>query len=542
MRSALKPGTEFPSTARQVVLLVSIVVVLAALAFWTWGNITRQGRATEEPYGCDWFGFLRQAQLFREHGFVGGLDTAIRDENSRYVVEKIRTLYPDKPGYAGSATPYRHWYHARTDRISIVSPPGTGLIISLFPEGVQARFAVIFCVTAAFGILAWMVSTARTWTVSLVAGLLGVMVIRGMRMFANDWSIPPTIPLMMIAAYCTVRLFESACRGSGASWAAMLGLVIGAAMTIRIPNVLIAFGIAVALGGLFLQGRRLAALKLSLIFAGGATVGFLPTFAANAINAGHPLTTAYGVGNTAAFRFDWEAVRSSIDFYLISHQTFFALAGLATAGLVIVVVLRRALDLKSTLPIVAGATSLLITFGFTAVYLNHILYLPFPAIVYAGALSAFLLTMSENRRALRWGGSLGGMSAALLATIAVGGVLVFAFVTASGLAVSPNYGKPDVNFSLPARSVVWASTSGGQFYIYLDRQAMVLSAYPIAAQDRIIAAVAADRMPQFVVADHYNMELLERLKSTADLKLVGTAFANDVYQIMAPTRAGLAAR
>src|SRR3954447_17417434 len=72
---SMAPLGRHPWVLRGIVL--AAVVVMAATAFLA---MRQASRAVELPIGCDDFGYLRQARLFREAGFVQGLNTAITDD------------------------------------------------------------------------------------------------------------------------------------------------------------------------------------------------------------------------------------------------------------------------------------------------------------------------------------------------------------------------------------------------------------------------------------------------------------------------------
>jgi hypothetical protein len=117
-------------------MLVAVVVLLGAFR----GGTEHAAQFVEDARGCDWFGYLRQARLFRENGPIGGLDTALRDDRTRYLVgvAKATGLDPDVWDYG--VAPYCHHYKPRTDRVVLQYPPGTGFVHALWPEeGRQAR-------------------------------------------------------------------------------------------------------------------------------------------------------------------------------------------------------------------------------------------------------------------------------------------------------------------------------------------------------------------------------------------------------------------
>lgn len=517
--------------SRRLFFQGSIVLALAVLAVVAASNMARLERWHEVPHACDWFGFLRQAKLFRDNGFFGGLDTAVRDANSLYLIDRMKRLEPANPLLAGQTGPFCHWYHVRTDRLAIVSPPGTGFGLSLFAEGIEARAAFMAYTMLVFAGLAALVASARFWTVPWITATFGVIVLLGMFRFNADWSIQPTVPLAVLSAYFSMRLVESAERRSGALWAIAFGLCVGLAVNARLLNVLLAAGIFICLGVLFLRQPRWRPVRLAALSAVSIIVGALPTLAANTINAGHFWTPTYGPGNSRAFSLGWDNIASGLRYYVVEHQTVAVLAAGALALLVLLFATHRRLAVGSArASAAAGIIVLVLNFAFAAVYINRLPYLPFPALVYAQSMVSLLLIRAQNQGAAvnRWYVDISPWFGPAVAAVAIAAVAGFALDRAARLPVSPNYTRPDIDFTIPARAIVWATTTGGYYYLFLDRQSGSLYFGP-GEQDRIMAAIAADGVPQFVVRDYGNEALVRRLQSEGAVALAGRAFGAEVY-------------
>jgi hypothetical protein len=446
---------------------VSIVVALAVLAGVFYSNVSRQARWIEVPHACDWFVFLRQAQLFQQHGLIGGLDTGIRDANSRYLIEKAKSLHLTNPSWTMAVGPYCHEYKERTDRLSIVSPPGTGLALSFFPAGRQERLVFITCSTIILLFLAAVALRARSWPVPLTAGALGVFCFSGMYKFVHDWSIQPSVVLVLLAGYFAVRLFEAAASRLGLIWAILLGISIGIAADFRLANAFLVFGIAAGLGVICLEGLRLQAARLSGAFVAAVLIGCIPLMAANAINAGDPFTTTYGAGNTRALHLDWDTFRRGFAFYFIERMTISGLVAVPTIALAALAFMRRRLALSGVDgALVCAAANLAGSIGFFLFYEVLQGYYLFPAIVFAISVAAFLVIRSKIALP-----SVEGFAVDAPFRLAAGGVLlgtvVVMFSTLS-ISVSENFSHPDVHVPMPERSIVWAGNSGGYFYLSSD--------------------------------------------------------------------------
>jgi hypothetical protein len=515
----------------KAVLHLSIAAMLALLVGMFYSNVSRQTRYIEVPHACDWFIFLRQAKLFQQDGAIGGLDTAIRDANTRYLIDTVKALH--LPNWTVAVGPYCHEYKEATDRLSIVSPPGTGFLMSFFPAGAQERLAFTVYSTIILLFLAVVVLGARSPLASLAAGGLGVLCFLGMYRFVHDWSIQPSVVAALFAGYLAVRTFEAAKIGRGIGWAILLGLLIGVASDMRIANLLLATGVAFGLGTLFTQGLRTRSVRLTAACTAGFALGALPLLAANAINAGDPLTTAYGPANTQALHIDWETFASGLRFYFVEKSTVAAFLAVPIAALAVLPLARRRLLGGAGAAWLCAATSLAVSMCFFFFYTVHQWYYPFPAIVFSTSVAAFVFIRSDNANRP----NTGDLATAALFRSMCGAALLAAVIFILDtlyVPISGDYSRPDVDFRLPARSIVWAGITGGYFSYFLDRQAAVLAILDAASQDAVMAAVARDGVPQFVIDDPDNAALIARLKQADALRFAGRAFRRDVFEIVRP--------
>ena len=370
---------------------------------------------------------------------------------------------------------------------------------------------------------------------ALAAGALGILCFLGMYRYVHDWSIQPSVIAVLFAGYLAVRTFDAANDRRGIFWAVLLGLSIGIASDLRVASLLLATGVVVGLGTLFAQGRRMHSVWLTIAFTAGLLVGALPLLAANAINAGNPFVTAYGAGNTQALRIDWETFSGGLEFYFIEKSTVAAYLAVPVVALAALSLARRRLSVRGAdAALLCAATSLAVSMGFFFFYAVRQWYYPFPAIVFTASVATFLFVRSDNAipqgeqnlatsTASRW--ILAGML--LAAVVAILDTLI--------VPVSGDYSRPDVDFRIPDRSIVWAGITGGYFSYFLDRQAAVIAILDAASQDAVMSAIARDGVPQFVVDDPDNAVLIARLKEVATLRFAGRAFRRDVFEIVLPT-------
>lgn len=98
--------------------------------------------------------YLRQAYLFRTQGAIGGLDTD--HSSARYAASLIQKMGLN--GKLWSSIPCHNLRQA-TNKFVIQYPPGTGFLLSAFPEGSQASGLYIASSTTIFLMLMWLITT-----------------------------------------------------------------------------------------------------------------------------------------------------------------------------------------------------------------------------------------------------------------------------------------------------------------------------------------------------------------------------------------------
>ena len=133
-----------------------------------------------------------------------------------------------------------------------------------------------------------------------------------------------------------------------------------------------------------------------------------------------------------------------------------------------------------------------------------------------------LFQLSEEKRLPAVG------TAGLWFQLSAASATVLAFVIALrsiAIPVSPQYAKPSIDFSIPPHAIVWSELRPGYLFMYLNRHAAMLTSIEVKSQDRLIASIAADRVPQFFLADDpAPTPALQRLRATAVMRRAGTAF------------------
>lgn len=227
--------------------------------------------------------------MFQRFG-LGGFDTNITRDDDRYFATLAREI-----GYSAWDDPTRAPCHSHIgDKYVIQYPPGTGLALSIFPAGFQrvslyaAANLVIFCAA----MLAIWSASSRRWIVT--SGIVGVAASYFMvNPSKASYSIAPTMIVCAAVGYLT-RILAGASRPSHRIVAAAFaGLLLGLAVSFRLPNLFLSAGYFAVLLAVSIRSREAGDMLRLVSFGAAYVLGLLPTLAANAINAGSVLATTY---------------------------------------------------------------------------------------------------------------------------------------------------------------------------------------------------------------------------------------------------------
>lgn len=235
--------------------------------------------------------YLRQAHLFQRFG-LDGFNTDIARDDDHYLSSKLKEI-----GFAQWADPAEAPCHSlmpRTHRRVMQYPPGTGLVLALFPSGFQVKPLYVLANVIVLGFVLLAISYARTRRAILLTGAFGCL---AMYLMINptkaSYSMAPTMVLCALAGLFTARLFSEQRASKQILFAALVGCLIGASVNFRLPNLFLTAGYFLVFLGMLLWERKAQAIWLGMSFGVACLVGMVPTLAANAINAGGPLATTY---------------------------------------------------------------------------------------------------------------------------------------------------------------------------------------------------------------------------------------------------------
>jgi hypothetical protein len=357
VKRSFLPNTQTPIKMIKVLKVAFGIICFGILTnnFWLMSHWSERRGIPDDA--C----YLRQAHLFQKLG-LGGLDTDIASEKDRYF-ERLA----NESGHSEWFTPKGascHIAQPGTTKRVLQYPPGTGFLLSLFPEGFQfiplyaTATSILFCL----GLSA--ILYAQRLPSVLMAGTMGAAALYLMiNPTKVSYSSAPTMVFCAAIGFFTALFLKADGRRDRWIAAGMAGLLLGLSVCLRLPNLLLSAGYFVLLARLVLIRRELLT---GVAFGVAYAVGLIPTLVANAINAGSPFATTYGGQDVAPPQFSYKIFSS----YLFDTQGLLVLIALAW--------LARLLFVRGT-PALRGAAiivgvNLLVSGGF---FLTHPIFSPY---------------------------------------------------------------------------------------------------------------------------------------------------------------------
>jgi hypothetical protein len=515
-----------PVSARaRIVLIAFLAVIYLFNAFEL-----RQWLESEVPTGPDQQCYLRQAQLFEEKGTIGGLNTAIEFEEARYLLSKAKALgltAAPEPQWVVVVAPECHKYKYATASIISQYPPGTGFLLSFFPQGKRVRLLYLVIETILFGWFAYLVAAAPTKGAALLRSALGSFAVIQLNYEGYmSFSLAPSMFLSILLAFGTVKLLVSQHDWERVLLSAICGALLGISVSLRTANILLAGGFVLACADMFLRKRQWNIWPAAFAFAAALGVALIPAFAAHTINAGYPLATTYGGDDASHPIFTWRQIGEAIDYYFFGEGIGYVFdVGLAVTALFESG--RRFFKWNAIpyLSFVNNATWMVAA----AYYLTHGVlnsYYLIPTALFSTSLIVFGLCERPLSKPAFAPVTRPVPSAPLAAIACVCSVILIAGWTVA-LKQAPKPADPLP--SLESNAIVWADQSGGLFSYYLKRHTATLDRASPAVQRRVIAAVAEDSRPQYLIADSDEMRAL--IARTNGAVRVNDMFGYEAYRL-----------
>jgi hypothetical protein len=233
--------------------------------------------------------YLRQAHLFQRFG-LGGFDTDISRDDDGYLTAKLREI-----AFPAKEPPPCHTPMPAANKLVLQYPPGTGMVLALFPQGHQVVPLFVSATTIVFGFALLGILFARSVQSTMLATVLGCLAVYIMiNPVKASYSMAPTMVVCALAGFLTAKLFAGAEPRHRIWLTLLLGLLLGFSVNFRLPNLFLSAGYFLFFLISFLSTRKLAIATRGMGFGVAFLIGMAPTLVANAINAGSPFATTYG--------------------------------------------------------------------------------------------------------------------------------------------------------------------------------------------------------------------------------------------------------
>jgi hypothetical protein len=327
-------------------------------------NVWSMSRWSEARGVYDDVCYLRQAHLFQQFG-LGGLDTDLSRDDDHYLASRLKEI--GFSTWSDPATIPCHTLMPATNKRVLQYPPGTGLVLALFPQGFQVIPLYVLSTVIVFGFALLGISYARSMSTILLTAGFGCLAIYLMINPAKaSYSVAPTMVVCALAGFVTAKIF-SAGQPHRLLLTGIVGLLIGLAVNFRLPNLFLSSGYFVFFIVALLMSRKMETALQGMVFGAAFLAGMAPTLAANAINAGSPLRTTYGAVDVMPPELSFSVIAS---YFADMQFVLLALAGTWTAWM-----LRRYNNDNRTRQLaLVTAANLLVNLAF---FLTHPVFTPY---------------------------------------------------------------------------------------------------------------------------------------------------------------------
>jgi hypothetical protein len=307
--------------------------------------------------------YLRQAHLFQRFG-LGGFDTDLSRDDDHYLASKLQEV--GFPTWNDVTTVPCHTPMPATKKLVLQYPPGTGMVLALFPQGYQVIPVYVTATLIVFGFALLGIISARSVSSVLLAGAFGCLAIYLMINPAKaSYSMAPTMVACAVAGYLTARLFTATPRHR--LWLTiLLGLLLGVSVDFRLPNLFLSSGYFLFFLFSFSSSRKTQVFLHGAAFTVAFLIGMAPTLLANAINAGSPFATTYGGQDVVPPDFSFAIVWQ----YVADMQ--FVLLVLATASTVVILRTRGGDGARRVALVTAANLAVNLAF-----FLSHPVFTPY---------------------------------------------------------------------------------------------------------------------------------------------------------------------
>jgi hypothetical protein len=503
------------------------VALLAFSFFVTLRHSRYEALRTEEyAYACDPFGYLRMAKQIRQSfSRVQWPQFKLESAQTRTLINFMQEKQVPLSRWEEVVAPHAHHYFPRAGYVGVQYPPGTGLVMAIFPQG-EALYRLNQIVVSVFGLLGLVALLVAAWkrawrSIALV--ILGVCLALLVlaRISTTSFSINAVlVPVLFtcLLSFLAVWLNNRRHDRLALISAFLAGVSLGLATLIRLPAFLLLPGFVILLWPGFRRLLRFTSLPLAL--AVGATIaGVLPVLINQQKVAGAWYLSTYASVDAAAPTA--AAVRSNLSYFFgngpaaaDNWAVVFAIAGFA--GFVILQPKRDATNPATgmlswqRLALAAAVLWLVPTTYFLTHWITGPHYM-IPSVFATVALlgiGAFCLELGSNtrfdpRRVVSW--------VALVLILAPGLAVVsraFPIRSRPPGVVTANTHTPII---LPAeladdKAWIWADLLTGSLWYYANKPAFKIQFTDEQTRAMIFRFVFDRHEPQYLIQDSEQMK------------------------------------
>jgi hypothetical protein len=294
-------------------LIIVIYITIPVLLFYT--VFARYQLSL--PLGCDEFGYLNMAKAISENRLFKNHASRPFDKE---LLSYLKKTYPDYRNYSNLITPYAYHFVPRVSKVINQYPPGTSLLLSIFPIHNRKPFFAPVCafLLMVFLLLAFKINSGTISFLNLNLAIIVASLFYFVPPFKNYFdyvtSVPATYGVLLAAGYLLVRK---------PNWAFLL---LGLSSILRIINVmffipflLIYLGREIPVNEYFSRKTLKKTLTaLILLFSGGLGVYFLYVW----ILLGNPFLPTYSFIDQ---EFALKAVTTNFNYYFNFNNPWFRL-------------------------------------------------------------------------------------------------------------------------------------------------------------------------------------------------------------------------
>ncbi len=514
----------------QLLSLSWLVLLCVSILLSAWNSYQRTLKVSEYPAGCDAFGYLQMAKETR--GAVRTREMPhflLESPQSRLLIDSLKSNNVPVSNWDEMVAPLAARYFPTADHIGIQYPPGTGFLLSLFPEkrSVHALNRIVFTLIVAFGVFA--LALAGINRASVVAGFFALTCYLGFEILGEignmSFSVNAVLaPLLLALAFLFISYRLKADEKRRSAWAVALcaGLLLGLATLIRMPVILLVPGCLVLVwprGWIPRLKDAVTAFSLGVFCS-----GIVPLLIHQHRIAGAWYLPTYSSGDTSSPSLGIKLLESNWAFYFAkgpgsrhSWELY-----ILTIGLVGLIILRSAFNgTRSGLSWRRVAFAACILWAVpTAFFMTHITpvaYYPVPATFGTALLVAFtaftIEGSSDEARSQASAAKLGGHRWIFLALALLPGLVVVGRVWSSP-SIAPKVAEATyADLTVPAeladqRAWIWSEGLSGTLWYYAEKPAYKVG-WADAKTRYLVFRFAFERgEPQYIIRDRTDIEPL----------------------------------